>query len=166
MPPVVKNPPADGRRHERWEFDPWVRKISWSIKWQPIPVFLPGKNPWTEEPGRLQSLGLQRVRCDWAHIDLVLRGVHFLELYSFALWIRWWLHWLVNRNFFKTREKHWVLFSWLISGHVFPPQVVSSQALANPNVGEELRSTLCKSLRSSSVLLSPLQYYSLQLKLP
>ena len=22
---------------------PWVRKISWSTRWQPIPVFLPGK---------------------------------------------------------------------------------------------------------------------------
>ena len=24
---------------------------------QPIPVFVPGKIPWTEEPGRLQSVG-------------------------------------------------------------------------------------------------------------
>ena len=24
-------------------------------------------NPWTEEPGGLQSMGLQRVRLDWAH---------------------------------------------------------------------------------------------------
>ena len=30
------------------------------------PVFLPGKIPWTEEPSRLQSTGLQRVRPDWA----------------------------------------------------------------------------------------------------
>ena len=29
-----------GRRHG---FDPWVRKIPWSMKWQPILVFLPGK---------------------------------------------------------------------------------------------------------------------------
>jgi len=28
-------------------------------KWQPTPVFLPEKIPWTEEPGRLQSMGLQ-----------------------------------------------------------------------------------------------------------
>ena len=26
------------------EFDPWVRKISWRRKWQPIAVFLPGKS--------------------------------------------------------------------------------------------------------------------------
>ena len=26
-----------------------------------MPVFLPGESPWTEDPGRLQSMGLQRV---------------------------------------------------------------------------------------------------------
>ena len=26
--------------------------------------------PWTEEPGGLQSIGLQRVGYDWAHIPL------------------------------------------------------------------------------------------------
>ena len=25
-------------------FNPWVRRISWRRKWQPIPVFLPGKS--------------------------------------------------------------------------------------------------------------------------
>ena len=33
-------------------------------KWQPTPVFLPGKIPQTEEPGGLWSVGLQRVRHD------------------------------------------------------------------------------------------------------
>ena len=33
-------------------------------EWHPTPVFLPGEFPWTEEPGRLQSIGLQRVRRD------------------------------------------------------------------------------------------------------
>ena len=28
------------------------------------PVFLPGKIPWTEEPGRLRSMGSQRVGHD------------------------------------------------------------------------------------------------------
>ena len=37
-----------------------IQKITWSRKWQPAPVFLPGI-PWTEEPSGLQSLGLQRV---------------------------------------------------------------------------------------------------------
>ena len=30
----------------------------------PITVFLPRESPWTEEPGRLQSMGLQRVGHD------------------------------------------------------------------------------------------------------
>ena len=53
---------------ETWEtrFDPGVRKIPWRRAWQPTPVFLPRESPWTEEPGGLQSVGLQRVGHDWA----------------------------------------------------------------------------------------------------
>ena len=29
------------RRHK---FNPWIGKIPWKRKWQPIPVFLPGKS--------------------------------------------------------------------------------------------------------------------------
>ena len=29
-----------------------------------IPVFLPAESPWAEEPGRLQSMGLERVAHD------------------------------------------------------------------------------------------------------
>ena len=32
------------RRHRRHGFNPWVRKISWRRKWQPTPVFFPGKS--------------------------------------------------------------------------------------------------------------------------
>ena len=31
------------RRRKRCGFNPWVRKIPWRRKWQPTPVFLPGK---------------------------------------------------------------------------------------------------------------------------
>ena len=55
---MVKNPPA------MWET--WVQLLDGKIPWkkarQPIPVFLCGESPWTEEPGGLQSVGLQRVR--------------------------------------------------------------------------------------------------------
>ena len=48
----------------RRKFDPWVRKIPWRRKWQPNPVFLPGKcHGW--EPGGLQSMGWQKVGPDW-----------------------------------------------------------------------------------------------------
>ena len=32
------------RSYRRHRFDPWVRKIPWSRKWQTTPVFLPGKS--------------------------------------------------------------------------------------------------------------------------
>ena len=47
-------------------FEPWVGKIPWRRAWQPTPVFLPGEPPWTEEPGRLQAMRLQRVEHDRA----------------------------------------------------------------------------------------------------
>ena len=31
------------RRCRRHGFNPWVRKIPWRRKWQPTPIFLPGK---------------------------------------------------------------------------------------------------------------------------
>ena len=38
------------RQHKRCRFGPWVGKIFWSRKWQPITVFPVWKIPWTEEP--------------------------------------------------------------------------------------------------------------------
>ena len=41
-------------------FDPWMGKISWRRKWQPIPVSLPGEFH-AGEPGGLQFMGSQGV---------------------------------------------------------------------------------------------------------
>ena len=38
-----------------------VAIVDWRRAWQPTPVFLSLASPWTEEPCRLQSRGLQRV---------------------------------------------------------------------------------------------------------
>ena len=40
---AVKHPPSMWEICRRHGFDPWVRKIPWRKKWQPTPVFLPGK---------------------------------------------------------------------------------------------------------------------------
>ena len=56
------------RRHKRLEFNPWVGKIPWRRAWQPTPVVLPRESPWTEEPGGLQSMGLQRVKHNWSDL--------------------------------------------------------------------------------------------------
>ena len=58
---MVKNPSAVRRPG----VDPLVRKIPWRRAWQPTPVFLPREPPWTEKPGRLQSMGLQTVGHGW-----------------------------------------------------------------------------------------------------
>jgi len=36
---------CQGRGHKKYRFNPWVRKIPWSRKWQPASVFLLGKSP-------------------------------------------------------------------------------------------------------------------------
>ena len=49
-----------------WET--WIRSLDWEDTWrrawQPAPVFLPEEFLRTEEPGRLQFKGLQRVGLD------------------------------------------------------------------------------------------------------
>ena len=47
-----KEPTCQFRRCKRLRFNPWRRA------WQPAPVFLLEESPWTEEPGGLQSMGL------------------------------------------------------------------------------------------------------------
>ena len=39
-----REPACQCRRYKRRGFNPWVRKILWSRKWQPTLVFLPGKS--------------------------------------------------------------------------------------------------------------------------
>ena len=56
---VVKNASANAGDTTDSEFSPWVEKIPWRRKWQPIPVFLPrdfhrqrslvGYSPWGRE---------------------------------------------------------------------------------------------------------------------
>ena len=62
---VVKNPPAVQELQVR------------SLGWEDVleegmtthPSILAWRIPWTEEPGGLQSMGLQRVRPDWSNLE-------------------------------------------------------------------------------------------------
>ena len=48
-------------------FNPWFGKIPWNRKWQLTPASIHAwKIPWTEEPGRLQSIVSQRIGHDWS----------------------------------------------------------------------------------------------------
>ena len=54
------------RSSRRPSFNPWIRKIPWRRKWQPIPVFLPGESHGQSILEGYSPWGLQRVRYDWA----------------------------------------------------------------------------------------------------
>ena len=103
---VVKYPPAMWETQVRslgWE-DPWRRK------WQPTPVFLSGESPWTDEPGGLQSMGLQRVKHGWAtslsfpflsYFHLAMKGRGEMGLCQIVLQLRFQ---------FKSRSKLYSFF--------------------------------------------------------
>ena len=59
------------RRHKRWGFNSWVGKIPWSRKWQPTPVFLPGKfhgqrSPWGHK--ELDTTGWLSTHTRWPFV--------------------------------------------------------------------------------------------------
>ena len=59
---MVKN-----RLHcRRCGFYPWVGKIPWRKKWQPIAIFLPGKSHGQRSLVGYTPWGCKRVRHDWA----------------------------------------------------------------------------------------------------
>ena len=60
----IKNLPAV---QEIPGFDPWIGKISWRREWLPTHNSILAQTiSWTEEPGGLQSMWLQRMGHDWA----------------------------------------------------------------------------------------------------
>ena len=61
------------RRHRSFQLNPWVGKIPWKWKWYPV-QYSCWKISWTEEPGRLQSRVLQRVRHDWSTDHMLISG--------------------------------------------------------------------------------------------
>ena len=83
----VKKPPAMEETQEAW-----VLPVGWEDPLEEgmatLPIFLPGGISWIEEPGRLQFIGLQRIRHDWSHwactdhISYYMPGnLHILYMY-------------------------------------------------------------------------------------
>ena len=69
---VIKNPPYQCRRHKRWGFDPWVKKIPWRAEWQPTAVFLSGESHGQRSLVSHKSIGSQRVRLDWSDLETII----------------------------------------------------------------------------------------------
>ena len=76
-----EEPSCQSRRPKRCRFNPWVRKIPWRRVWQPTPVFLPGKIPWTEEPGT----GVHRVTKSHTLSDLACMEKLYNQLQTMDL---------------------------------------------------------------------------------
>ena len=79
MAQMVKNLPAMG--------ETWVWSLGWEDPlgeaWEPTLAFLPEESPWTEEPGRVQSIGSQRVEHDRVTKHSI-NGPRLLVLASFG----------------------------------------------------------------------------------
>ena len=81
---AVKNPPAMQEMQEMWvqslgQKDPLEEKMATHTS------ILAGTIPWPEEPGRLQSVGSQRVRQDWATKQWVWAFLNILGFLYFFL---------------------------------------------------------------------------------
>ena len=72
---------------QQTQFDPWVRTLPWRRKWQATPVCLPGKLPWTEVPGGLQFMELQRTRHDW--VTEHVKANNFVECSKWRISKKW-----------------------------------------------------------------------------
>ena len=70
----------------------------WRRAWQPTPAFLPGESLWTEGPGGLQHMGLQRVGHNWAtdaqqDPSLSSPSPHAIHHLLLLLWSTQWTRW-------------------------------------------------------------------------
>ena len=70
---VVKNLSANAGDVRGVGSIPGLGRFPWRMAWQPTPVFLPGEIPWTEEPDRLQSIGLQRIGHNCSDLEHTFR---------------------------------------------------------------------------------------------
>ena len=71
----------------RSKFDPWVQKIPWRRKWQPTPVFLPGKCHGQWSPVGLQSMGSQKSQT-WQRLNNNWMNIYtYTEIHRICAWI-------------------------------------------------------------------------------
>ena len=71
-----------GCQYRRHEFSPWVGKILWRRKWQPTPVFLPGKLHGPRRLAGYSPWGCKELdTAEWAHTST--RLIHNLVLCGF-----------------------------------------------------------------------------------
>ena len=97
---MVKNPPANtGDAGKRCGFNPCVGRIHWRRKWQPTPVFLPGKSRGQRSLAGYSSSGCQESDSTWrlnlhTHTHKHINKIHtnnnsYTEKVGFVLVTEW-----------------------------------------------------------------------------
>ena len=103
---VVKNSP-DCRRHR---FNSWVGKIPWRRKCQPTPVTLPGRIPWTKEPGGIEFMAFIPVpEYSLEGLMLKLKLLYFGHLMGRTDWLEKTL--MLGKT--ESRRRGWQRVRWL-----------------------------------------------------
>ena len=97
---VVKSPPAMQELQ-----DTQVRSLGWDDTLEEGMAthssILDWRIPWTEEPGGLQSIGSQRVRCNWSDLACMhayITHTHQIENIQVPLIVRFWSLALAQNN--------------------------------------------------------------------
>ena len=107
-----KEPACQGRREKRHRSNPCVRKIPWRRRIHSS--VLAWRIPWTEEHGRLQSIGSHRVGHNWS--DFAHTHCPWVWLWSQAAWAQ------ILANFFS-RASASSSVKWGHDAIYLPPKV-------------------------------------------
>ena len=83
---LVRVPPAHAGDAGDVDSIPGSGRSPGGGKWQPTPVFLPGKSHGQRRTGGLQSIGSQRVRHDWVTEHVCMQSL--LNAFNILLFIR------------------------------------------------------------------------------
>ena len=76
-----KEPACHCRRRKRCGFGPWVGRIPWRRAWQTHSGILAWRIPWTEKPGKLQSIRSHKVGHGWSN----LAGTQYSIVYLYHI---------------------------------------------------------------------------------
>ena len=125
-----KEPACQCKRCKRCGFDPWVGKTPWRRAWQPTPVFLPGKSPWTGEQGRLQTIGSQRVGHDWNDLARMHTTSHPWEILKKTSNTKCW--WCGAHSYVAPSRFSW-LFLWIECWPCLHTVTITAESLSYPH---------------------------------
>ena len=126
---VIKNRSANKGDNKIRGFDPWIGKTPWRRKWQPTPVFLPGKSYGQKSsagysPWRHKNLDMTEHMCVCTHAHthththiMCWALSQAIGIYKRIKWIKYLLSWNLsgsyNKNCFTKLNWKWQSAGWI-----------------------------------------------------